>query len=118
MARQERLASLADAVIRDFGTLCFWSVPDPRGLAPLMRAKLAARTEARPSRSARCAVRSLGGDEHRRCNDLGHGPRMIEKAERIGFSLTQCASGNCWVIEGDDRPTRHRTAKQAVESLE
>jgi len=43
---------------------------------------------------------------------------MIEdKAERIGFSLTQCASGNCWVMEGDDRPTRHRTAKQAVESL-
>lgn len=43
VARQERLASLADAAIRDFGTLCFWSVPDAHGLAPLTRAKLAAR---------------------------------------------------------------------------
>ncbi len=43
VAKQERLASLADAAIRDFGTLCFWSVPNARSLAPLMKAKLAAR---------------------------------------------------------------------------
>lgn len=43
VAKQGRLASLADAAIRDFGTLCFWSVPDARSLAPLMKAKLAAR---------------------------------------------------------------------------
>ncbi len=41
--RQRRLASLADAAIRNFGTLCFWSVPDARSLDPLMKAKLAAR---------------------------------------------------------------------------
>jgi len=43
VVRQRRLASLADAAIRDFGTLCFWSVPEARSLDPLMKAKLAAR---------------------------------------------------------------------------
>lgn len=43
MAKQGRLAHLADDAIRDPGTLCFWSVPDARGLAPLVKAKLAAR---------------------------------------------------------------------------
>jgi len=41
--KQKRLASLADAAIRDFGTLCFWSVPEACSLDPLMKAKLAAR---------------------------------------------------------------------------
>lgn len=41
-----------------------------------------------------------------------------DKAERLGFSLTQCASGNFWMMEGDDEPTRFDTAKEAVESLE
>lgn len=41
--RQGRLASLADAAIRDFGTLCFWSVPDARRFDPVTKAKLAAR---------------------------------------------------------------------------
>ena len=41
--RQGRLASLADAAIRDFGTLCFWSVPNARSLGPVTKAKLAAR---------------------------------------------------------------------------
>ena len=43
VAKQEHLASLADAAIRDFGTLCFWSVPEAHGLGPLTKAKLAAR---------------------------------------------------------------------------
>ena len=41
--KEERLASLADAAIRDFGTLCFWSVPNARSFDPVMKAKLAAR---------------------------------------------------------------------------
>ncbi len=41
--RQERLASLADAAIKNFGTLCFWSVPNARILDPVSKAKLAAR---------------------------------------------------------------------------
>ncbi len=41
-----------------------------------------------------------------------------DKAERLGFSLTQCASGNCWMMEGDDEPTRYDTAKEAIESLD
>ena len=40
---QERLAGLADAAIRDFGVLCFWSAPHASSLEPVMRAKLAAR---------------------------------------------------------------------------
>lgn len=40
---QEHLASLADIAIRDFGTLCFWSVPNARSLDPVTKAKLAAR---------------------------------------------------------------------------
>lgn len=40
------------------------------------------------------------------------------KAERLGFTLTQCATGDYWMIEGDDEPTRYDTAKEAVESLE
>ena len=43
VVKQERLASLADAAIRDFGALCFWSVPEARILDPLMKAKPAAR---------------------------------------------------------------------------
>lgn len=38
-----RLASLADAAIRDFGRLCFWSVPGAGALDPVIKAKLAAR---------------------------------------------------------------------------
>lgn len=41
--RQEHLASLADAAIRDFGTPCFWSVPNARSLDPVTKAKLPAR---------------------------------------------------------------------------
>lgn len=37
------LARLADAAVRDFGVLCFWSVPGVGDLAPLTKAKLAAR---------------------------------------------------------------------------
>lgn len=43
LSRQRHLASLADAAIRDFGTLCFWSVPGAHSLDPLTKAKLAAR---------------------------------------------------------------------------
>ena len=43
IVQQRHLASLADAAIRDFGTVCFWSIPEVRSLDPLMKAKLAAR---------------------------------------------------------------------------
>ncbi len=43
VVRQQRLASLADAAISDFGVLCFWSVPGAGNLDPVARAKLAAR---------------------------------------------------------------------------
>lgn len=45
-AREDRhahLARLADAAVRDFGVLCFWSVPGASDLAALTKAKLAAR---------------------------------------------------------------------------
>ena len=41
-----------------------------------------------------------------------------DKAERLGFNLTQCANGDCWMMEGEDEPTPYDTAKEAVESLE
>lgn len=41
--RFARLARLADDAVRDFGVLCFWSVPGVGDLAPLTKAKLAAR---------------------------------------------------------------------------
>ena len=39
----DRLEALADTAIEAFGVLCFWCVPHVRDLAPIPRAKLAAR---------------------------------------------------------------------------
>ena len=41
-----------------------------------------------------------------------------DKAERIGFSLTQGKDGNHWTLQGDDTPTPYQTAQDAVQSRE
>lgn len=41
-----------------------------------------------------------------------------DKAERLGFTLTQCAEGERCMMEGDDEPTRYETAREAVQSVE